>query len=581
MSKTREILDVGLKGNHERRLLALAIRFIQSNRRDITDPDTLLALLKAGDVAAVCSRLEIPPQMYGTAENYFADTQVVAFLKKYPWENNPWGVDPDAVAKSTFLKCERRMRRVNRAMRLRMCNGAARFRYPEVLRHARSFVRRVIGEELPPLADLFEGCDFGPGSSIGVSGNSTHFLRKILADEWTVTPDARPFILPAMVNNIHYCSYLLPSNGSVVSYDPLALRYNINAKVVGVDYNRITFVPKTAKTSRSIAVEPLMNGYLQKGVDVWMRKQLKKARLDISDQLSNQRLAYSGSVNWTDNSALATIDLSAASDSLSIEFVKALVPPEWFGFLNCLRSPAYSSNGVTTRYEKFVSMGNGFCFPLETMLFAAIVHGVYMAHGLTPNASVNFRVYGDDIIVQKDLALAVIEVLRYCGFRLNLDKTFVFGPFRESCGADFWNGRPVRPVYADGRLDNLHELFVLHNGRKDPPWQECQRWLRAITPEWGRFMRPYPGEPDSAFEVDLDTFMGCASARWSKHEQRWSWEFLQRSPVADKFRVDALSWQWAYSTVAVRGGSSSLPFPLRRQTRSCVVNNHPADRPAR
>jgi len=99
-------------------------------------------------------------------------------------------------------------------------------------------------------------------------------------------------------------------------------------------------------------------------------------------------------------------------------------------------------------------MGNGFTFPLETAIFACAVEAVYKVFGrklkksnLPRGRFGNFGVFGDDIICESDKATHVIRLLELLGFTTNASKSFVIGPFRESCGGDYYKGFPVRGVY--------------------------------------------------------------------------------------------------------------------------------------
>jgi hypothetical protein len=77
--------------------------------------------------------------------------------------------------------------------------------------------------------------------------------------------------------------------------------------------------------------------------------------------------------------------------------------------------------------KKMSSMGNGYTFELMTLILTAI------SRTLDPAATV----FGDDIIIAKDCAPRLIELLQEVGWVVNLDKSFVEGPFRESCGANW------------------------------------------------------------------------------------------------------------------------------------------------
>jgi hypothetical protein len=136
--------------------------------------------------------------------------------------------------------------------------------------------------------------------------------------------------------------------------------------------NRIITVAKNYKTNRTIAVEPCMNMYVQKGIGGLMRRRLKRAGFDLNDQTRNQRLALIGSFSGT----LATIDMSMASDTVSYELVRLLAPSDWFEALEQCRSPVgVLPDGTRIWYHKFSSMGNGYTFELETAIFCCSCSG--------------------------------------------------------------------------------------------------------------------------------------------------------------------------------------------------------------
>ena len=132
--------------------------------------------------------------------------------------------------------------------------------------------------------------------------------------------------------------------------------------------NEVVLVPKTAKTMRTIAKEPTVNAYLQRGLGRYIRKRLMRlAGVDLDDQSVNQRLARQGSLTGK----LATIDLKSASDTVSTELVKYLLPRDWFHLLDMVRSKQGLLPGKTEwfYYHKFSSSGNGATFELESLIF--------------------------------------------------------------------------------------------------------------------------------------------------------------------------------------------------------------------
>lgn len=500
--------------------------------------------------------------VYATATEHFVANQLAALIRKYPFSVSELpGLNPKGSALRKFHAAEHRCKWVNRRFR------ALRTRvnpHGEIFRLARSWIRRVLGDE-PVLSSIYGKSDFCAGASVGVHGNRTNLGRKLLSKSWTCTPSALPYALGALWSNDQVRELIL-SKGSIYCIDPEVFFERVQSKVKLVDYNNISFVPKTTKTDRSVAVEPLLNGFVQKGVDRFIRDRLAAHGFDLSDQTRNQRLAYKGSLDVVN--PYATIDLSSASDSISIELVRELLPPEWFELLNSLRSPAYRIAGSKTqRYEKFVSMGNGFCFPLETLIFAALSRATMKYYG----SPVDLAVYGDDIIVRQSVALAVLEILRFAGFTANTEKTFIFGPFRESCGADWYDGTDVRPVYWDDSLADVRQVFALHNStyrslRTEIFFDSVRSILRSQVPSALNYQRIGKAPGDTCFSVPYDVFMSCAHTKWVPHEYRWSWKEILSLPVRDI--IENPSANFVEYIAVLRGSSSSAPLAVRRMTRT-------------
>jgi hypothetical protein len=502
--------------------------------------------------------------------------QFIALFKKFAFTPEESGFDPEAAALATFEKAERRCARVNLKFRLLSTERYShRDRHFEALEVARKYILRVLGDE-PDLSEIYSKCDFGGGASVGVHGDATNLGRKLLADSWSCTPSALPYAIAALWSNDQIALlFSEKSEAGIACLDYGAFELFVRARTEQgeVQHNKISFVPKTAKTHRTIAVEPMLNGFLQKGVDQVIRSRLKdRRRIDLSDQGVNQKRAYLGSLDICD--PYATLDLSAASDSISIEVVRRLLPPAWFRFLDRLRSPAYELNGVVRRYNKFCSMGNGFCFPLETLIFAALCHAAYVMCRQRPDVVV----YGDDIIVRQNIALYVIELLKHCGFTINTDKSFVFGPFRESCGADWLRGQDITPVYMRKRVDSLTALINLHNslytnvGKRARVFPELCYALKVLAPERIRYpelfrptIRPY----NTGFLCELDEFMASPHSRWDASTQSWSARGLWSRPVRDVIE-HPLRNGVEYLAV-LRGSSAENPLSLRRKTKAHVM----------
>jgi hypothetical protein len=207
-----------------------------------------------------------------------------------------------------------------------------------------------------------------------------------------------------------------------------------DVRFLSCETNRVELVPKNWKTHRIIAAEPSALMPFQLAVDRLIRRRLLKWRVDLRKQEVNQELAREGSVDGS----FCTVDLRSASDALALNAVALLVPPSWYRLLMMLRSPMYRGAAGNGTYAKYASMGNGLTFVLETLIFAAAVRAT---------GAQRYAVYGDDIVLPTDRYALLERILNFLGFSVNNDKTFVDGPFRESCGADWREGINVTPFY--------------------------------------------------------------------------------------------------------------------------------------
>jgi len=516
----------------------------------------LVGLVNLGD--------SLSQQKYCDARQHFLANQLSLLLRKYPHPDK-LGLKPKQNAEKKFWQAERKCGRQNLRFKLFDSLRSPNEKDLSAMRH---FVQYLLGP-VPDVTRIVENGGFGPGASVGVHGNATNFARKLLSDTWSVTPSAYSYGFYAFSLHAQILPLLLGGKGDFVSYDEIIARCNYETKIDMVHNNKIAFVPKTAKVHRTIAVEPLINGYLQKGVDHFMRLRLKRVGIDLSDQSINQRMARIGSLS-DDGNSFVTIDLSSASDSISIGLVRNLLPPDWFAFLNAIRSKAGDVEGEIFTYNKFCSMGNGFCFPLESLLFTAACLATNC--GLP---SVDFSVFGDDIIVRKRYATKLISLLRVMGFSVNKEKTFLEGPFRESCGADWFGGEDVRPYTLDHELDSLSSLFKFLNltqrNNRCQAYFACVRdYILSLIPRHFRFFRPVIGNADSGITVELDLFMSSPFARWNKHLACWGWNEMVTIPVSDRIPERHSEYRKALVYGALTGSSSAKPFTLRRETKSKI-----------
>lgn len=249
----------------------------------------------------------------------------------------------------------------------------------------------------------------------------------------------------------------------------LALHFGVESvRFKYVNWNRVEFVPKNWSTHRTIACEP--EGVIppQLAFDDYAKERLLSRGVNLKDQSRNQRLARQASIDGRK----ATVDVKQASDSEAFNTVAWLFPQRWFEYLNDLRSPYYKlPDGSFGKYAKFSSMGNGTTFTTETLIFAAACHAV---------GSKDFSVYGDDIIIETELFRDLKRMLKFLGFTINDSKSFSSGPFRESCGGDFYHGENVTPFYVRQVDSRKTVLCNLVNGLAAVGYPEGHLW-RYLT----------------------------------------------------------------------------------------------------
>jgi len=363
------------------------------------------------------------------------------------FEQLPLGIDKEGVAYGKFRLADEVCGQLNAIMPILTGRGrsAEICAYPPavlLIEKIRKKVKTIMGR-CPSISEL--DLSFGPGSTTSTKKNTACPTVKFAAGMQCSAELANSGFLPALLREVpHWTSCF-----SRYSIDKD--QWLIETVPVDVVPGRLEFVPKNAKTYRSIVVEPSLNGFLQQGLGRWLRDRLLRVGVDIRDQSLNQRLARQGSLDGS----LATIDLSSASDSISRELVRALVPDDWFSLLYSATTRVVVYRGMEISQEKFCSMGNGFTFPLETILFYAIT-AVACPHDAV------IRAYGDDIICPTSCYNDVVGALSTCGFSVNTKKSFATGPFRESCGRDYFKGVLIRPFYQK-ELVSARTLFVWHN----------------------------------------------------------------------------------------------------------------------
>lgn len=414
-----------------------ALSFSQDLWQAIDTPISLSCYLlaKYGELKQLVSK-DIDPLSYTTPAEYFTDAQAISLLSKYPYLDTK--IDKRAVATKKFIDCEVKCKETNYQFKLRR-QFPTRFKtsgkVSAIFHRAQQKIASILGD-VPSYSDL--DFRFGPGASFSVRKETSVFNKVSSTLECTFA----------------FTEILGKFLAEFPGWLPLETDHTVNLR----RGSQLTFVPKTAKTDRPICIEPTLNGLYQKGIGSFIRDRLKTHGVDLNDQTVNQRLASVAHVE-----SLSTIDFASASDTISYMLVLDLLPTQWVEALDVARCPSYLIEGEYYDFHKFSSMGNAYTFELESLIFYALAYATCAESGLPIKTGTNLSVYGDDVIIPRAAVDLFSEVIEVAGFSINKEKSFISGPFFESCGEDFYLGVPVRPFFLKKSLTNVSEVFKLAN----------------------------------------------------------------------------------------------------------------------
>lgn len=458
---------------------------------------------------------------------------LAGLLKKYLFPSD--AVSRRDLALKKFLEAETACAEFNHGGYLRLAaNGDW---VAEVLTYAQSFCKDVLGER-PDFSKLVPWSRFGPGATLSSNGSTSQYF-KYAKWPYTVTKGCAAYARFLIESDARWMGALIESyriRYNIPQHYPLDMRVFWSRVFELVEGNRIGFVPKDSTVDRSIAIEPLLNLRLQLGVDGFIRRKLKRYDIDLDSQEKNQVLASLGS-EVSGVNRYATIDLSAASDSVSTKVCEMLLPSEWYSFLMKLRSPSGFIKGHGNLiYEKISSMGNGFTFVLESLIFASLIFGVLKIEQGNIDPVKDFAVYGDDLIVPERHYDKIVYILQCAGFTVNLSKSFKSGIVKESCGTDWFQGYLVRPMALVKKPECVMDLFVDYNrmqkllctyyGFNPGEGETLEKILSWIPLNFRVFQGPISNEEFSSYLHSPDY------KKWGKFKNgRWSYNRLVFRPV--------------------------------------------------
>lgn len=285
-----------------------------------------------------------------------------------------------------------------------------------------------------------------PKHGPGIVSNQQKGVSKYLFAEW---PDKLQATFP-------YDYYALSSLARIESHSDFL--EGVSKKE---SPSKLIAVPKTLTKPRLIAAEPNQHMWIQQLVRNQLESRLEDTQLSRCIRFRSQDRNRSFALKASVDGSHATIDLSSASDRLScyvverafrknLTILERLHAARTRYIVNALdkKSPAYS------RLKKFAAQGSAVTFPVQSIVYGCVA---VTAELLTRNLAINSKnidkvvtqvsVFGDDIIVTKDSMSVLVLLLEMLGLKVNVDKSFGTGKFRESCGIDAFGGYDVTPAY--------------------------------------------------------------------------------------------------------------------------------------
>lgn len=449
-------------------------------------------------------QMTIEPRFYENPRNFAEDYLVTKVMSKS--QSLPTSWDTRKVAIEAFLASERLCHETNHRLQSEPLQKWERT--------ARRWISRILGPlDRAAIDKIVLLSRHGPGGSVGVRADGL-----VPSDKFdsipTVTPELAPFASTLM-------------GESWFEYRPHV------KEVVG---SQFFTVPKNAKTDRSCAKEPTLNVYFQLGIGIYIARRLKRFGVDISDQTWNQHLA-----SMAQELGLATLDLSMASDLISTVLVFRLLPRRWQYLLSLARSRfvTMSRGDEPILLEKFSTMGNGFTFALETLVFFAVCKAI------CPEGAI-VSAYGDDLVVPQRNVMDTIDALEFLGFKVNRAKSCLAGRFFESCGTDWFDGINVRPFFLTGQDEELHVPYLVTQANALRRWSN--RLLGGVgcearyMPVWNALYEASPAAwqrcvvPLSAGDVGFISTPQYGSRRWDHGYQRVRYRYRRIRSVPERVR---------------------------------------------
>lgn len=357
----------------------------------------------------------------------------------------------------------------------------------------------------------------------------------------------------AAINRFHRCSYLMFKGQK--NYKFLCFRRTLSHVTFMRDHSRFSTVRKNNEKDRPIDVQPLCNMLVQRRVGNGLRNLLLDLGVDLNLLADKHRLMVR-------DPKKATVDLQNASDSVLLDLVKFLFPRNVFELFNNSRTPYTKGlDGHFYMTNKVSSMGNGYTFELMTVILRAL--------GL--QFSLDFSVFGDDIIIPNVYAEDLIKDLTCVGFVVNVNKTFINSPFRESCGSNFHDEFGYIESYDFEYPHSIHDCCVLNNKAyalsvKYPCFKRLFQLLTRAVP------RALHGPAYVLWDMDdgrqgFDHRINLSRTFWSKQPKGIDWTDPQVSRSLRNLCYEPSTFKMVF-------GFKYVPFEASKRVKHIRMKQH-------
>lgn len=313
--------------------------------------------------------------------------------------------------------------------------------------------------------------------------------------------------------------------------------------------SRLICVPKSAKTPRLIAAEPVAHQWCQQLTWSWLQDALMDNYKGYFINFRKQELSADLVLKSSSDRKLATVDLSDASDRLSCWTVERMFRSN-FSVLRALHAARTrylkdnlsDKSGLFIKLNKFASQGTATTFPVQSIVFLIISLASAIGGGSITRERIwkcrhQVRVYGDDIIIPTHGYARLIRIMELLQLKVNVSKSYVNGHFRESCGADGFLGYDVTPVkpkvlVADGPASCQAVIDTSNNLFCKGYWYASDSLTSTLPPRVQRGLR-IVGRNEAGYS-GLASFSGSDEShlrrRWNSRLHRWEGRVWRLSP---------------------------------------------------